>query len=1467
MTAVHKTSATAPEQAAGEHGTSSHATKSQTVDHARAVHERPQSIITATAAGVINFLLMFGLCSAYGMIMFEADHHQQHRALAVKMNLATAVVVGLLLSVTSKIKVAIGGPDLNPVVFLGGFISTMSGYLSDEIIEEYRETIDTGDDESCLAPVTTYTMDMLCDLDITPDPFFCDKYHRQLRATVIFTTAVSSMLFAVLFIGLGRLRLTRLVSYIPTSIMEAFLSCIGYKGFQVCPEVSKFKPQQFIPAACVGVPLYFLKARHIGNPAIVMPVGLLVPLGIFYFIMWAGDSSVEEMRDKNYMFPEMMDKGNEFYRIWTDSIGEYDSINYKAWVKTFPELAIMVIVCLIDCILKLSSTEAKLPVKAHKDFEIQLYGAGNVMTAMCGSSVGYMQLKFNVIAFGVMGNVEDRRGGVIYALLCAACFFGGVGLFNYLPRFFLSTLLFFAGAGFVAENLWGSRKYLSLMEWSEILIILAVFAFSGSLLYAVLAGGCLTGLTFIHRYSKIPAIASSPLTGKDVMTSFRRATVVQKNLQHIADSWLLVVKLKGYIFFGSAQSVTSFVRTRMEDDQNLPGYKRLRFVIFDCELLDGMDVSTAKALRMLVKDATQLGVRVMWTHVTTELVKELTRREVLLSDQDWFIDLEDGVCHVEEQIMVYLRKMQKMWLELNSSFRLNHRHICDRVNFEPFKEVFLIDSARIGCPWKYCNRMKITQFRSILWHDGEPCNTLFLVHTGAVGIFERRPQGKQGSGWSSAKATYRHGWFMNREALLHTPSQNYAVALEDGEVLTWTMEQWRLMARENPNMMVEMMKELMKQQSRDTFEGSKSASQRLIEMDQSDWYEFEHLHVTGPSLEETLKSETHEGRDSRWHLRFSVHTNVTNGEACQRQMSPSAVSRSSIACATPTTASKAMRNRHIPEELHYQLKQYKAAKGLGRLGFYEEFKDSEDLFLPELPQTIANDVDIAFATFAINSNNPEGPIVPAGKAAEALMYAGVYRSNLSEKNLGGLTRTGFKLLAQSCIMTPLNKLQQEKISEIFDVFDRNGNGILDVMELSGAFKKALHSGISADEVENIAHAWNLECADGQIDATAFTAIMSMYIRKHEPEWNMLMALQDVLSKYSTGNGGSAAAERSLLTANGLVKASPDLTLQQAEEMIWCVDWIGEGNTNGMDFPGLCAILTIHLDHPKGRLPPPPRGIDRKSSLNGKDDALPSQAHSVIPAVPTESDESSDSEQENLKEEDQELALSEALKALGEDLEERQRFYHGKTDGGLETQVSEHAWLDDAEKQRLAMAQNTCRGRLHLLLEVPSSSRAAKAVNFFTFAMIMCSVLTLFLEPLISEDSVDDENKGQCSETDECTWLGLEIFFTTIFTLELVLRFLVADALGTQTKCGFIRLPSNILDFVAVLPFYVEVVLHEVWSSLRLLRIFRIFRIFRLARLARFARLARLSSRMEITAPVSVVMVVIWGIYLHFRDEY
>ena len=112
-----------------------------------------------------------------------------------------------------------------------------------------------------------------------------------------------------------------------------------------------------------------------------------------------------------------------------------------------------------------------------------------------------MQLKFNVIIYGIIGNLTELRAGLPCAALCGLCFFWSIALFNYLSRFFLSLLLSFAGTGFIVENLWGRRTFFLLREWAQIVIILVVFIASASMLYAVLVSFFITMVVFLQTYA------------------------------------------------------------------------------------------------------------------------------------------------------------------------------------------------------------------------------------------------------------------------------------------------------------------------------------------------------------------------------------------------------------------------------------------------------------------------------------------------------------------------------------------------------------------------------------------------------------------------------------------------------------------------------------------------------------------------------------------------------------------------------------------------------------------------------------------------------------------------------------------------------------------------------------------------------------------------------------------------------
>jgi len=163
--------------------------------------------------------------------------------------------------------------------------------------------------------------------------------------------------------------------------------------------------------------------------------------------------------------------------------------------------------------------------------------------------------------------------------------------------------------------------------------------------------------------------------------------------------------------------------------------------------------------------------------------------------------------------------------------------------------------------------------------------------------------------------------------------------------------------------------------------------------------------------------------------------------------------------------------------------------------------------------------------------------------------------------------------------------------------------------------------------------------------------------------------------------------------------------------------------------------------------------------------------------------------------------------------------------------------------------DTCRARLHLLLDYPESSNAASRWSVLMGMLIMVSVLTLLTRPLISP--VDEPMDA----TEEAVWETFERVFTALFTMEYLVRFSVANALGNQTFVGFLRSPMNICDIVAILPWYVDAIIGSSAEE------FRLIRIARLMRLARLARLGRLAKKSAAFAPIAMILVVIWGIFM------
>jgi SulP family sulfate permease len=540
---------------------------------------------------------------------------------------------------------------------------------------------------------------------------------QQIFATVFVAIGLATLISGIFLYLIGRFKIGGLIQFIPYPVIGGFLAGTGWllakgsigvmTGINVnmmqLPELLRLPALiQWIPGAAFAVLLLLLSRRF--HHFLLMPVLLVSAVAAFYLVLLLADIPPASARAQGWLLGPLPSGG-----LWRP-IGP--SLLFAAdWWTIFGQtssIGTILLVSAVSVLLNSSALELAADQDIDLDREMQTAGAANILIGMGGGMVGLHSLSMTGLALK-MGS-RSRLSGLISASICLVVLFLGASIFSFFPKAVMGGLLLFIGLSFLTEWLYEGWFKLPRADYLAVVLILTVVSTAGYL-EGVGVGLIVAIIMFVVNYSQIDVVKhelSGAEQSSNVDRSVRHNRVLRDKVEQI-----LILKLQGYIFFGTASGLLNRVHARAEDRRKEP----LQFVVLDFQLVNGLDTSAAISFIRMKRLAETLGFTMVFCHLGTE-IRHLFSGEILNRESGdttySFSDLDHAMEWCENQILL-------------------DQTLLIQIQAEPLREQLaeLIPDIDVDRLMAYMEREEVEAGYRII-RQGDPAAELFFVESGRV---------------------------------------------------------------------------------------------------------------------------------------------------------------------------------------------------------------------------------------------------------------------------------------------------------------------------------------------------------------------------------------------------------------------------------------------------------------------------------------------------------------------------------------------------------------------------------------------------------------------------------------------------------------------------------------------------------------------------------------------------------------
>ncbi|KAI9656812.1 MAG: hypothetical protein M1821_003451 [Bathelium mastoideum] len=424
------------------------------------------------------------------------------------------------------------------------------------------------------------------------------------RATVISSYALSSILTGIVFFALGALKLGTLVNFFPRSILTGCIGGVGLflvlTGVEVSArldgslDASKETFQKLFSADTVVLwilplllAIILLTIRYFKDHPVVV-LGYFFGITILFYIVVAAVPSlnVMTMRQSGWIF-EAPQSGVPFYHFY--SYYKWSLIDWKAMSQTIPTMFALTLFGILHVPINVPALGVAVQEDdVSIDRELRAHGWSNALSGCLGSIQNYLVYTNSVLFINTGGN--SRIAGCLLALGTFGVWVAGPEIIGFIPVMVVGTLIYMLGIELMIEALWDTRNKIHKLEYCTILVIVLVMGLY-DFVVGIFAGVALACLNYVVQTSRKSAIRAT-FSGAIAESTVRRHPI-QRRYLHEVGRQTYVVKLAGYLFFGTIVAVENKIRALIEEEAFRA--RPIRYLVLDFTYVTGLDFSAAEA--------------------------------------------------------------------------------------------------------------------------------------------------------------------------------------------------------------------------------------------------------------------------------------------------------------------------------------------------------------------------------------------------------------------------------------------------------------------------------------------------------------------------------------------------------------------------------------------------------------------------------------------------------------------------------------------------------------------------------------------------------------------------------------------------------------------------------------------------------------------------------------------------------